>query len=363
MEREKKELKGLDQHELEEFAVSIGEPSYRGKQLFKWIYQKGETDFQKMTDFGKPLRERLAEHAAVSAIEVLQVQHSRAGDTEKYLFGLKDGHLIESVVMSYEDHLGPSRMTACISTQVGCAMGCRFCASAVGGVKRNLSCAEILDQVLQLQIQLAGREMRIANVVMMGIGEPFENYDNVMAAIKLLVHPDGLTIGSRHIAISTCGIIPGILRLAEEGIQVKLAISLHSPLDQVRSSLMPINRKYPLADLMKALRHYQDTTGRRITIEYALIQGINDREEDARALLDILKGFTALINLIPLNGVREFAMERTARSQAERFKAWLDEGGIRTTIRKERGIDIDAACGQLRRKNMGGDRAELSSQA
>jgi 23S rRNA (adenine2503-C2)-methyltransferase len=357
------QLKGLNQEEIDEFITSIGEPSYRGKQLFKWIYQKGETDFDKMTDFGKALRSTLALHAEVSAIEVLQVQHSLSGDTEKYLFRLHDGHLIESVVMSYEDHIGPSRMTACISTQVGCAMGCRFCASAVGGVKRNLTCGEIVDQVLQLQLHLASREMRVANVVMMGIGEPFENYDQVMAAVKLLNHPDGLTIGSRHMAISTCGVIPGIMRFADEGIQVKLAISLHSPFDDVRSSLMPINRKYPLADLMKALRHYQDTTGRRITIEYALIQGVNDREEDARALLELLNGFTALINLIPLNLVREYGLERTSRSQAERFRAWLDEEGIRTTIRKERGIDIDAACGQLRRKTMGGDRAELSTEA
>jgi 23S rRNA (adenine2503-C2)-methyltransferase len=347
-------LKGMNQEELESFFISLGHEPYRGKQMMKWMYQKGDTDFGSMTDFGKPLRELLTEKASISELELVTQKHSREKNTQKYVFALSDGHLIESVIMSYEDHLGPSRMTACISTQVGCAMGCTFCASSLGGLKRSLTAGEIVDQVLQLQKILKTREMRIANVVMMGIGEPLENLANVLKAVKLLVHPDGICVGSRHIAISSCGIPQKIRELAEEPMQVKLAISLHSPDDAVRSRLMPINRKYPLGALVEALHYYHQKTNRRITIEYTLIKGLNDSEKDAIAVTELLKGLSTLINLIPLNAVPEFPYQRTPQPQVERFREWLEAGGIKATIRKERGLDIDAACGQLRRRSMEG---------
>jgi 23S rRNA (adenine2503-C2)-methyltransferase len=354
MNETKVDLKGMNQEELERFFVDLGHEPYRGKQMMKWMYGKGETDFRSMTDFGKPLRELLPEKAFISELELVTQKHSRERNTQKYVFALRDGHLIESVIMSYDDHLGPSRMTACISTQVGCAMGCTFCASSLGGLKRSLTAGEIIDQVLQLQKILKTREMRIANVVMMGIGEPLENFSNVLKAVKLLVHPDGICVGSRHIAISTCGIPHRIKELAKESTQVKLALSLHSAFDSMRSNLMPINRKYPLGTLMEALRYYQEKTERRITIEYTLMEGINDSEKDARGVIELLQGLSVLINLIPLNAVPEFPYRRTPPSQVERFRAWLEGGGIKATIRKERGLDIDAACGQLRRRSMEG---------
>lgn len=346
-------LKGMNQEELESFFAGIGENPYRGKQMMKWIYEKAESDFTKMTDFGKPLRALLEKSSVIKSIESVKKVISQEMDTEKYLFRLNDGNLIESVIMSYEDHLGPSRMTACISTQLGCPMGCRFCASTLGGFIRDLTCSEIIDQVLQLQKLIQSREMRIANVVMMGIGEPLLNYDNVIKAARLLNHPDGIAIGMRHIAISTCGIVPKIRDLADEGIQVKLAVSLHSANDEARSYLMPVNKKYPLLELRKSLSYYQEKTGRRITIEYALIDGLNDSAKDAHELIAFLKGFTVLINLIPLNKVSEFSRNRSTDNNILKFKSILDEADIRTTVRKERGVDINAACGQLRR-NMAG---------
>ncbi|MDQ7821859.1 MAG: 23S rRNA (adenine(2503)-C(2))-methyltransferase RlmN [Candidatus Eremiobacteraeota bacterium] len=344
------DLKGMDLRELEEFFIVLGEEAYRGKQMMKWLYGKGESNFAAMTDYGRELRGRLSEAASIGQLKVVTRQVSSDGDAEKYLFALADGHLVESVLMSYEDHLGPSRMTACISTQVGCAMGCTFCASSIGGFVRNLTAGEIVDQVLQIQKEIASRQVRVANVVMMGTGEPLLNYDHVMKAVRILNHPDGIAIGVRHIAISTCGIVPGIERLATEGMQVKLAVSLHSANDEVRSSLMPVNRKYPLARLMESLQNYQRMTGRRVTIEYALIRGVNDGVHDAIALRELLRGLTALINLIPLNPVAEFSCQRSRDDSVERFKKVMDEAGIRTTVRKERGVDIDAACGQLRKK-------------
>jgi len=362
MNGSKTELSGMNQEELEDFFSSLGHERYRGKQMMKWLYQKIESDFNAMTDFGKELRTLLSEKAAISELAYVTRYDSQEMNTEKYVFRLEDGNLIESVLMSYEDHLGPSRMTACISTQVGCAMGCTFCASEKGGFTRDLTCSEIVSQVLQLEKYIRPREMRVANVVMMGIGEPLLNYDNVMKAVKLLNHPDGLSIGIRHIAISTCGIVPGIERLTDEGLQIKLAISLHSTKDLTRSSLMPINRKYPISMLMRSLKRYQEVTGRRITIEYALIKGLNDSPEDAHSLGELLKGFTALINLIPLNRISEVPLERSLDETAQKFKQTLDAYGIRTTIRKERGLDINAACGQLRRKTMAQYSAEEVSR-
>lgn len=347
---EKKDLKGLDTSEMEDFFVSIGEKPFRAKQMIKWIYQKGECDFDRMTDIGKKLREKLRSSAEVSSLKILRHQISACGDTEKFLFELKDGNCIESVIMSYEDHIGPSRLTACISSQVGCAMGCAFCATGKSGFTRNLSAGEIADQVIAIQREIAPSERRIANVVLMGMGEPLMNYDNVLKAIRLMNCAEGIGIGIRHIAISTCGLVPGINRLADEGIQTKLAVSLHSPFDESRSEMMPVNRKYPLPELMKALRNYQKKTGRRVTFEYAMIDGVNDGLDSAERLAELLSGLTSLINLIPLNNVTEYRAGRSPEGRIERFKSYMESRGIRTTVRKERGHDIDAACGQLRKR-------------
>lgn len=347
------DLKGMNTTDLENFFLRMNEKSFRSKQMIKWIYQKGSSNFDEMTDFSKVLKMRLKETAHISALKTLRHIISDNRDTEKFLFELNDGNLIESVVMSYEDHVGPSRLTACISSQVGCAMNCSFCATGKSGFIRNLTAGEIVDQVIQMQKSVSQSERRIANVVLMGMGEPLLNYDNVLKAIRILNIPEGTAIGLRHIAISTCGIIPGIERISDEGLQIKLAVSLHSPFDKVRSSIMPINNKYPLAYLMASLKNYQLKTGRRITFEYAMIDGINDDLESASELAKILKGFTALINLIPLNSVAEAKANRSPNHKIEAFQKFMQSKGIRTTIRKERGTDIEAACGQLRKKTMG----------
>lgn len=350
MSKTRIDLKGMTQDELESFFFSLGEKPFRGKQIMKWIYQKGESDFQKMTDFGKSLRKLLSQNATISELHLLSHHVSDQRNSEKFIFGLVDGNLVESVIMSYEDHLGPSRMTACISTQVGCAMGCRFCASSIGGLVRNLTSGEIIDQVIQLQKLIAPRELRIANVVLMGIGEPLENFPNVIRAVKLLNHPDGVAVGMRHIAVSTCGIPGRIREFADEMLQAKLALSLHSADNEIRKTIMPVTKKYPLSEILESLKYYQEKTSRRITIEYTLIKGINDSYRDACLLKDYLSDLRVLINLIPLNAVPELPYERSPALQVEKFKSWLDEWGFKTTIRKERGGDIDAACGQLRRK-------------
>ncbi len=347
-------LKGMELHELESFFESVSEQPYRAKQMMKWMYLRGENDFSQMSDYSKKLRDKLAEVAFVGSLDLLRHQVASDGETEKYLFGLADGNQVESVLMSYEERIGPSRLTACISTQAGCAMGCSFCATAKNGFVRNLTAGEIADQVIQMQKLVAPSERRIANIVMMGMGEPLLNYDNVFSAIRILNHCDSIAIGIRHISISTCGIIPGIERMISEGLQVKLAVSLHSALDAVRTSIMPINKKYPLVELIKTLRDYQNTTGRRITFEYALIKDVNDGIDDAKALLKLLEGFTAFINLIPLNPVSGFAYERSSSRSIESFRSFMEAGGIKTTVRKEMGTDIDAACGQLRKRFLDG---------
>ncbi len=347
---EKTDLMGMDTEEIERFLESIGERPYRAGQIVKWIYRKGARSFSEMTDIGGKLKGILDERAEIGAMRILAHQVSEAGDTEKFLFGLRDGNCIESVIMSYEDHIGPSRLTACISSQVGCAMGCRFCATGMGGFTRNLTAGEIAGQVVMMQREIAPSERRIANVVLMGMGEPLMNYDNVLKAVRLMNCPEGIAIGIRHIAISTCGVIPGIDRLADEGIQTKLAVSLHSPFDETRSGMMPINRRYPIADLMKALRRYQKKTGRRVTFEYAMIDGVNDGLDSAKRLAELLRGLTSLINLIPLNNVTGNRAGRSPRGRIEAFKSYMEAAGVRTTVRKERGGDIDAACGQLRKR-------------
>lgn len=352
MSSEKLNLKGKNIEELEQFFLSLGEREFRAKQMMKWIYLKGISNFESMTDFGKKLRAKLSDISYVSELEKLKHLISSDGETEKFLFRLQDGNCLETVLMSYAERIGPTRLTACISTQVGCPMGCAFCATGKNGVVRNLTAGEIVDQVIQMNRYATSEERRVANVVMMGMGEPFLNYDEVLKAIRILNHCDSIAIGSRHITISTCGIVPGIERLIREELQVKLAVSLHAPYDELRTKLMPVNRKYPLSELIAVLHKYQKQTGRRLTFEYALIRGLNDSIKDAERLAKLLNGFVALINLIPLNSVDGYNYNGTDPKNAEIFRRYMANSGFKTTVRKEMGADIDAACGQLRNRTI-----------
>lgn len=342
-------LKDLLPSEMEAWFVAIGEKPFRARQIVKWLYAKHEHDFMAMTDLSRALRERLASLAELPQLQMLSYQRSKDGDTEKFLFGLPDGNAVESVLMHFDEHLGPARATLCISTQVGCAMGCVFCASGQAGVLRNLATWEIVDQVLQVQKFIAERGERVANLVYMGIGEPLANYANTLRSLKLVNHEEGLQIGMRHIAVSTSGLIPGIDRLARERLPLRLAISLHAPTNALRSTLMPINEVYPLDALIEACRRYQAQTTRRITFEYCLIRDVNDADEDAHATGRLLDGIHSLVNIIPLNPVEGYAGERPSAARVAAFQRIIEEYGIKSTVRLTMGDDIAAACGQLRR--------------
>lgn len=349
------DLKGKTQEEMEEFTQSIGESAFRGRQLFKWIYNRGHHDFNNMTDIGKKLKEKLRGVCSVSHLEVVEHSISSDKNTEKFLFKLHDGNFIESVLMRYEEHLGFGRCTVCISSQVGCAQGCKFCASGKHGIVRNLTAAEIVDQVIQIQNNMNVAGERVANVVIMGIGEPLSNYKNVLKAIHLINHCDGVAVGMRHIALSTVGIPPLIRRLAEEKLPLRFAVSLHAPDDEIRNKIMPINQKHPIADLMDACRYYQAITDRRITFEYILIKDLNDSPEHARKLGKLLDGLHAMINLIPLNPVPHFPYEKPSHHRCAAFLREVERYGHKATLRNERGTTIEAACGQLRNKRMEDD--------
>jgi 23S rRNA (adenine2503-C2)-methyltransferase len=327
--------------EMEEFFVNIGESRYRAKQIYKWIYGKKVTDFDQMTDISKNLRSKLKEIAYVSQLKIEERRVSEIDDTVKYLFLLEDGNIIEGVAIKYR-----FGNTACVSTQVGCNMRCSFCASAIGGKVRDLKASEMVDQVMSIDSDYG----KISNIVLMGSGEPFDNYDEVMKFIKIVNNPHGLGIGSRHITISTCGIIPKIYQFADEKLQVNLSISLHAPNDELRTQLMPINKAYPLEELMKACKYYVDKTRRRITFEYSLIEGVNDKKEHAYQLADLLKGMLCHVNLIPINYVKEIGFKKAANEKVMMFKKIIENAGISCTVRRELGSDIEAACGQLRRK-------------
>jgi 23S rRNA (adenine2503-C2)-methyltransferase len=327
--------------EMEEFFVNIGESRYRAKQIYKWIYGKKVTDFDQMTDISKNLRSKLKEIAYVSQLKIEERRVSEIDDTVKYLFLLEDGNIIEGVAIKYR-----FGNTACVSTQVGCNMRCSFCASAIGGKVRDLKASEMVDQVMAIDSDYG----KISNIVLMGSGEPFDNYDEVMKFIKIVNNPHGLGIGSRHITISTCGIVPKIYQFADEKLQVNLSISLHAPNDELRTQLMPINKAYPLEELMKACKYYVDKTRRRITFEYSLIEGVNDKKEHAYQLADLLKGMLCHVNLIPINYVKEIGFKKAANEKVMMFKKIIENAGISCTVRRELGSDIEAACGQLRRK-------------
>ncbi|MBN1967251.1 MAG: 23S rRNA (adenine(2503)-C(2))-methyltransferase RlmN [Anaerolineae bacterium] len=321
-----------------------GQPAYRARQLWEWLYVHKADDFAAMTNLPAPLRERLAAEATLTRLEVARQLFSSDGQTVKWLFRLPDGQLIESVLMEYDG----TRRTACISTQAGCAMGCVFCATGQMGFARHLSPGEIVEQALALARWLEAQGERLSNVVFMGMGEPFHNYDPVLEAMRRLNGPDGLNIGQRHITVSTVGLVPQIRRFAEEGLQVRLAISLHAATDAERGALLPVNRRWPLADLMAACREYVEQTGRRITFEWALIARENDTAEQAQALGRLLHGLLCHVNLIPLNPTGGYAGAPSDPAQVEAFQAVLAQYGVTSTVRVRRGIDINAGCGQLK---------------
>lgn len=333
-------LKDLDIKQLESVLTGIGEPKFRAKQIFIWLSQ-GASSFEDMSNLPKELRRKLMEAGyCTGSADILNIQESKSDGTKKYLFRLADGNTIETVFMKYK--YGNS---ICISSQVGCRMGCRFCASTIGGLARNLSPGEMLDQIINVQKNTGER---ISHVVVMGIGEPFDNYDNLAAFIKLANDKDGLNIGMRNITVSTVGLIELIKRFAEDFPQVNLAISLHAPNDEVRDKIMPMNRKHNISSILAATRAYTEKTGRRITFEYALIDGVNDSGAMAKELSNLLHGMLCHVNIIPLNKVEETGFEGAAKATAKKFKEILESRGITATIRRELGADIDAACGQLR---------------
>lgn len=328
--------------ELKEWLADNGEKAFRAQQIFDWLYVKRVASFDEMSNLSKALREKLAEHFRINTMKEITRQVSQDG-TIKFLFQLIDGHAIETVIMRH--NYGNS---ICVTTQVGCRIGCTFCASTLGGLKRNLEAGEIVSQVLMAQRALDEENERASHVVVMGIGEPFENFDQLMAFLRIINDNRGLNIGARHITVSTSGIIPKIYEFAEQGGQVNLAISLHAPTTELRSKLMPINRGFPLEKLMEACRYYVAKTGRRISFEYGLFGGQNDQPEHARQLAELIGDMLCHVNLIPVNYVPERDYVRTARNDIFRFRDILEERGINVTIRREHGSDIAAACGQLR---------------
>ncbi len=343
----KTSLLDLTHEQLKKALLSWGEPSFRADQMWGWLYRSLASSFQEMTNLPKELRERLAEATLLRTMDPLEERVSTDGLTRKVLFALRDNQTIESVLMHYEQ-----RHTACISTQVGCPLGCVFCATGQSGFVRNLTAGEIVEQVIFFARFLKAKDERLTNVVLMGMGEPLANYDATWQAIEALTHDEGFNLGARRITISTVGLVPGIRRLAEEGMQIGLAVSLHAPTDELRDKLVPINRRYPLTQLMAACRHYVERVGRRISFEYALINGINDSPEQARQLAHLVDGLFCHVNLIPLNRVHESPYQPSSQGRILAFQAELNRLKVPSTLRVERGVDIRAGCGQLRCQRM-----------
>ncbi|MBU3098791.1 MULTISPECIES: 23S rRNA (adenine(2503)-C(2))-methyltransferase RlmN [Clostridium] len=336
----------MDLEELKQWMKSNGESKFRAKQVFDWIY-KDICEFENMNNIPQSVREKLQTNFYIGIPRLIEEYTSKHNDTRKYLFELGDGNLIECVVMKYKH--GNS---ICISTQVGCRMGCKFCASTIGGMIRNISPGEMLAQILKAQ-QLISE--RISNVVLMGSGEPFDNFDNVMKFLEIVNSENGLNIGQRHITISTCGIVPRIKEFADFNMQTTLAISLHAPSDEIRVKSMPIANKYSIAEIIDVSKYYIDKTNRRITFEYALVKGLNDSKQDAEKLSALLKDMLCHVNLIPVNEIKENELKRSSNDDVAEFKRVLEANNIQTTIRREMGLDINAACGQLRRSHIKGE--------
>ncbi|MCI6043206.1 23S rRNA (adenine(2503)-C(2))-methyltransferase RlmN [bacterium] len=339
---EKLDIKSLYEDELKERMVSLGEKPFKGKQVFEWLHKKTMGSYAEMTNLSLNLRNKLEEQEPLVCLEPVEVQTSKIDGTQKYLFRLRDGNVIESVWMKYKH--GNS---VCISSQVGCRMGCRFCASTIGGLTRNLLPSEMLDQVYRIQ-EMTGE--RVSNVVVMGTGEPMDNYDNLLRFIRILSDEKGQNISQRNLTVSTCGIVPRIRQLAEEELTITLALSLHAPTDEKRRELMPIAYKYSLTEVISACKYYFEKTGRRLTFEYSLVGGKNDSEADARELAALIGGLNCHVNLIPVNPIKERNFVQSDKKVIENFKNKLEKYRINVTIRREMGRDIDGACGQLRKK-------------
>ncbi len=337
----KVDIKSMTLEEMTAAVKELGEPAFRGKQIFSWLH-KGVRSFEEMSNLSKPLREKLNNFYYITAPVVERKQVSRQDGTVKYLWKLADGNCIETVLMQY--HHGN---TVCISSQVGCRMGCAFCASTIGGKIRDLTPSEILDQVLFTQLDSG---LTISNIVLMGIGEPMDNLDNVLRFLELVNHSEGLNIGMRHISLSTCGVIPGIERLAELGLQLTLSVSLHAPDSATRTKIMPVNKAYDVEKLFAACHAYFKSTGRRISFEYAMIDGVNDSDAQADLIAEKIRGMPGHVNLIPLNDVAESPLKPSKRTR--QFQQRLESHGVTATVRRSLGGDIDASCGQLRRKAM-----------
>ena len=337
-----KSIYDLSLKDLEEYLLSKDLKPFHAKQIFRWLYDKRVTDFALMSDISKKMIDQLKEDFVIESLKVRDLQISKDG-TKKFLFEMSDGALVESVLMIFD-----YGYSACVTSQVGCNMGCTFCASGLLKKQRDLSAGEIVSQALMIQNELDKDDKRLGNIVVMGTGEPFDNYDNVMKALSIINDPFGLMIGSRHISISTCGVVPGILRFAQENLQYNLAISLHAPNDELRSRLMPINRAYPLKELFAALDVYSGSSNRRLTFEYLLLKDINDSKKEADEIKELLKGRNAYINLIPYNKVNEKDFETSSDENALRFYDLLKKNNVAVTLRQKKGDDIDAACGQLR---------------
>ncbi|GAM14202.1 23S rRNA (adenine(2503)-C(2))-methyltransferase RlmN [Mesobacillus selenatarsenatis] len=340
----KKSIYSLQLEELKDWLKDQGEKPFRAEQIYDWLYKKRAASFEDMSNLPKPLRDKLDEHFVLTTLSTI-IQQTSSDGTIKFLFELQDGVSIETVLMRHE--YGNS---VCVTTQVGCRIGCTFCASTLGGLKRNLESGEIVAQVVKVQQALDETDERVSSIVIMGIGEPFDNYDHMLSFLKIMNHDKGMNIGARHITVSTSGIIPKIYQFADENMQINFAISLHAPNNELRSRLMPINRAYKLPDLMDAVRYYVNKTGRRISFEYGLFGGVNDQVEHAEELAQLVKGLKCHINLIPVNYVPERDYVRTPKSQIFKFERTLRDRGVNVTIRREQGHDIEAACGQLRAK-------------
>ena len=335
------EIKSLSLAQLKNIVTEMGEKAFRAKQIYEWLHQKQAESFDEMSNLSAAFREKLKERCVLTTLKMLEVQTSKIDGTQKYLFALPDGNVVESVLMKYKH--GNS---VCISSQVGCKMGCRFCASTIGGWTRNLLPSEMLEQIYRIQ-KLSGE--RVSNVVVMGTGEPLDNYENLLQFIRLLTDENGLHISQRNLTVSTCGIVPKMYELAEENLQITLAISLHASNQAKRAELMPIANKYSINEVLEACRNYFEKTGRRLTFEYSLVGGKNDTKEDAEELAHLIKGLNCHVNLIPVNPIKERDYVQSDKKVIENFKNKLEKYQINVTIRREMGRDIDGACGQLRK--------------
>lgn len=340
---EKCDILSLSFEELEVAVKELGEPAFRAKQIYQWLHVSCVTSFDEMTNLSKALRQKLDDNFVIFTVSIEKKLISEYDDTQKYLFKLQDGEFIESVLMKYK-----YGYTLCVSTQVGCRMGCRFCASTLDGVVRNLTASEILSQIYVAQ---RDNNIKISHTVLMGMGEPLDNYDNVMRFLELITDEKGQNMSMRHISLSTCGVVPKIYELMEKNLQLTLSVSLHAPSDEIRSAMMPVNRKWGVDELLEACRRYTDKTHRRISFEYAMVSGSNDSDECAKLLAKKLQGILCHVNLIPVNEVKETDCKKSSRERIEAFSRILEKSGFAVTVRRKLGSDINASCGQLRRSS------------